>query len=111
MQIIRLLATQKGLPTNILWQPSVLYRVETLRQLALLQTRGVLGHDQMIDAVLNIAVHEGREVVDGVVDAVVGDASLGIVVGTYLGRAVTRRHHRLALRGNVVDVLLMSLIL
>ena len=45
-----------------------------------------------------------REVVDRIVDAVVGDASLWIVVGADLGRAVTRRDHRLALRGDLVEV-------
>ena len=74
-------------------------------QLALLQTLGVLGYDQVIDAVLNIAVHEGRKVVDRVVDAVVGDTPLRVVVGADLGRAVARRDHRLTLRGDLVEVL------
>ena len=65
----------------------------------------ILGHDQVVDAVLDVAVHEGREVVDRVVDAVVGDAPLRVVVGADLGRAVTRRDHRLALRGDLVEVL------
>ena len=79
-------------------------------EFALLQPFCILGYHELVDAVLDIAVHEGREVIDGVVDAVVGDTSLRIVVGAYLGRAVTRIHHRLALRGNVVDVLLVLLV-
>ena len=61
----------------------------------------------MVDAVLDVAVHEGGEVVDGVVDAVVGDAALRIVVGADFGRAVAGGDEGLAARGNVVDVLLM----
>ena len=49
-------------------------------QLAFLQALGVLRHDQVVDHVLYVAVHEGREVVDRIVDAVVGDTSLRIVV-------------------------------
>ena len=59
----------------------------------------------MVDHVLNVAVHESGEVVDRVVDAVVGDAALRIVVGADLGRTVARRDHRLALRGDFVEVL------
>ena len=58
----------------------------------------------MVDAVLDVAVHEGRQVVDRVVDAVVGDAPLRVVVGADLGRTVARRNHRLALRGDFVEV-------
>ena len=39
----------------------------------------------MVDAILNVAVHEGTEIVDGIVDAMVCDTSLRIIVGTDLG--------------------------
>ena len=42
----------------------------------------------MVDAVLDVSVHEGGEIVDGVVDAVVRDASLRIVVSTDFNRTV-----------------------
>ena len=45
----------------------------------------------MVDAILNITVHKGGKVINGIVDAVVGNTSLRIVVGTYLCRAVTGR--------------------
>ena len=64
----------------------------------------------MVDAVLDVSVHEGGEIVDGVVDAVVRDASLRIVVGAYLGGAVASADHRLTLGGDVVNVLLVFLI-
>lgn len=73
-------------------------------EFALLEALGVFRYDQMVDAVLDVAVHEGRQVVDRVVDAVVGDAPLRVVVGTDLGRTVARRNHRLALRGDFVEV-------
>ena len=38
-----------------------------LLQFALFQTLGIFGHNQLVDATLNIAIHEGREVVDSVV--------------------------------------------
>ena len=73
-------------------------------QFRLFQSLSVLRYDQVVDHVLNVTVHEGREVVDRIVDAVVGDTSLRVVVGADLGRAVARRDHRLALRGDLVEV-------
>ena len=64
----------------------------------------------MVDAVLDVSVHKGGEIINGVVDAVVGDASLRIVVGAYLGRAVASTDHRLTLGGDIVDVLLVFLV-
>lgn len=61
----------------------------------------------MVDAILNITVHKGGKVINGIVDAVVGNTSLRIVVGTYLCRAVTGRDHCLALGSDVVDVFLV----
>ena len=52
----------------------------------------------MVDAILNVAVHESLEIVDGVVDAMVGDASLRIIVGANLCRAVAGRYESLASR-------------
>ena len=59
---------------------------QSTSQLGLLQSLGILGHDKMVDAVLYLSVHEGRQIIDGVAYAMVGDASLRIVVGTYLGQ-------------------------
>ena len=50
-----------------------MYKRQVL-EFALLEALGVFRYDQMVDAVLDVAVHEGRQVVDRVVDAVVGDA-------------------------------------
>ena len=67
-----------------------------LLQFGFLKTLSVLGYDEVVDAVLDVSVHECCKVVDGVVDAVVRDAPLGIVVGTYLCRTVACRHQSLA---------------
>mgnify|MGYP007026104471 CR=1 FL=1 len=56
----------------------------TALQFALFQSFCIFRHNQVVDAVLDVSVHEGGEIVDGVVDAVVRDASLRIVVGAYL---------------------------
>ena len=56
---------------------------------------------------MDVSVHEGGEIVDGVVDAVVRDASLRIVVGADFSGAVAGRHHCLASRRDVVNVFLM----
>ena len=58
-------------------------------QLALLESFCILGYHELINAVLNVTVHEGCKIIDGVIDAVVGDASQRIVVGADLCRAVT----------------------
>ena len=65
-------------------------------ELRFLEAFGVLGYDEVVDAVLYVAVHKGGKVVDGVVDAMVSDAPLRIVVGAYLGRAVSCGDERLA---------------
>ena len=49
----------------------------------------ILGDDELINAVLNITVEKGIEVVDGVVDSVIGDTPLREVVGADLGRSVS----------------------
>ena len=61
-------------------------------QFSLLELLGILGNDEVVDAVLNVTVHEGRQVVDGVANAVVGDATLGVIVGANLCRAVAGAH-------------------
>ena len=58
-------------------------------QFGLLQSFCIFRHDEVVDAVLYVAVHKCRKIVYGVVDAVVGDASLWIVVGTDFCTAVT----------------------
>ena len=72
-----------------------------------LETLGVLSDGKLVDDLLDIAVHEDGQVVHRIVDAVVGHTGLGIVVRTYLGRAVTGGHHGLALFGHLVEVLLV----
>jgi len=64
----------------------------------------------MINAVLNIAVHKSGEVIDGIVDTVVGDTSLRIVVSTYLYRTVTGGNHGFAFGCDIVDVFLVFLV-
>ena len=78
-----------------------------LSQLLLLQTLRILGNDKVVDAVLNIAIHKRRQVVDRVVYAVVGDSTLRIVVGANLCRTVASRYECLTLRRNLVEVLLI----
>ena len=73
-------------------------------KLALLDAFSVFGDREAVDAVLNVAVHKGGEVVDGVIDAVVSDATLGKVIGADLGRTVSGGDHGLAARRNVVHV-------
>ena len=72
-----------------------------------LEALGVLGYLQLVYAVLDVAVHEGGQIVHRPIDAVIGDAALRLVVGTELGLAVACRHHGLALRGDAVQILLM----
>ncbi len=55
---------------------------------AFFEAFGVFSHNQVVDAVLDVAVHECGKVIDGIADAVVGDAPLRIVVGANLGAAV-----------------------
>ena len=65
----------------------------------------------MVDAILDVTVHKGGQVVDCVADAVVGNTALWIVVGTDLGRAVTGRNEGLATRSNVVHILLVLVVI
>ena len=89
------LITQKSLKSSdsrLIYFRYILFLMEeklSILQFALLQTLGVLGYNQVVDAVLNVTIHKGRKIVDGVVYTVVGDAALRIVVGTNLRRAVT----------------------
>ena len=49
----------------------------------------VFRNNEMIYAVLDIAIHECGQIVYGIIDAVIGDASLWLVVGSDFGRTVT----------------------
>ena len=71
------------------------------------QLLGVFGKLEGFDAVLDVAVHEVGQVVHAPADAVVGDAALGIVVGAHLLAAVARGHHGLALRGELLHILVV----
>ena len=73
-------------------------------QLVLLELLRVLGHRQVVYHVLNVAIHEALQVVDGVSYAVVGDPSLRIVVGAYLCRAVASGDKRFASVLNVANI-------
>ena len=64
----------------------------------------------MVDAVLDIAVHEGGKIVDRVVDAMIGDTSLREVVGADLGTTIACRNECLAPVGNVIDIFLVLLV-
>jgi hypothetical protein len=61
----------------------------------------------VVDAILNLSVHESGEVINGVVDAMVRDAPLWIVVGANFGGAIACRDEALTSRRDVVDVFLM----
>src|SRR6266850_1912189 len=54
---------------------------------------------QGVDEIIEVAVQHFGEVVDGVVDAMIGDAVLRKVVRANLGRAVARPHLRPTLAG------------
>ena len=56
-----------------------------LLEFTLLQSFRILSHHELVDTFLDVAIHEGGEIVYGVVDAVVGDAALRIVIGTDFG--------------------------
>ncbi len=56
----------------------------------LLQTVCVLGHCEAVDAFLYVAVHKCLQIINGIVYAMVGDASLRIVVGADFCGAVAR---------------------
>ena len=65
-------------------------------KLGLLEPFGVLGNREVVNAVLNIAVHESLKIVYGVIDAVVGYSPLRIIVGADFSRAVAGLNHCLA---------------
>ena len=50
----------------------------------------------MVDEVGEVAAEDSGQIIDGVVDAMVGDAALREIVGADFGRAVAGRHKRLA---------------
>ena len=64
----------------------------------------------MVDAILDVAIHEGSEIIDSVVDTMVGDASLRIVVRPDFCRTVAGANHRLTLAGDIIDIFLMFFI-
>ena len=55
--------------------------------------------DQRFDDWVEVALHDLVELVEGEVDAVVGDASLRKIVGADASGAVARAHQRLACGG------------
>ena len=57
---------------------------------------GVFGHDEVVDTVLDVTVDKGLKIIDSVVDAMIGDASLRIIIGAYLGRTVAGANEGLA---------------
>ena len=74
---------------------------------ARLQTLGILGYLQLVENLLQIAVHHGAQIIERQVDPVIRHAALRIVVRANLGAAVARRNHRLALRSDFVQVFLV----
>ena len=58
------------------------------------------------DEIVDVAVHGGGEVVAGVMDAVVGDAVLGEVVGADFFAAVAGADEGFAIGGGLGDFLL-----
>ena len=67
----------------------------------------VLGNRQRINHSLDVSCHKALQVVCGVTYTVVGYAPLRVVVGTYLGRAVARRHQTFSTTSNVVHIFLV----
>ena len=61
----------------------------------------ILADHQLVYYPLDIAFHEGGEVVEGVVDAVVGNTSLRLIVGADLRGAVACGDHCFAARSDV----------
>ena len=82
-------------------------RVMTILHFSFLQSFGIFGYDEVVDAVLYVAVHKRLQIVYGIVYAVVGDAALRIIVCTDFGRTVASRNERFAAVGYVVNVLLV----
>jgi hypothetical protein len=72
-----------------------------------LESLGVFCYLKLVDAFLDVTVHEHRKVVHGPVDPVVRHAALGIIVGTDLGGTVTSGDHGLALGTDLVEIFLM----
>ena len=64
--------------------PSGRVGVGAVLEFCLLHPFCIFSHDEVVDAILYVAVHEGGKVVNGVANAVVGDAPLWIVVGANL---------------------------
>src|SRR5690606_12373971 len=62
---------------------------------------GIFGKLKGIDNLLNITIHDVREVVKCHSDAVFGNPALWIIIGAYLGRPVAGRYHGFPLGCNV----------
>ena len=60
-------------------------QLSTSLKFAFFQAFCIFRYDQMVDTILDVSVHEGCQIIDCIVDAVVGDTSLGIVVSSYFG--------------------------
>ena len=65
--------------------------ISSLLQLAVFYPLGIFGNDEAVDTVLYIAVHKSGEVVNRIIDTMVGDAPLREIVGADFGRPVARR--------------------
>ena len=53
------------------------------------------------------SVHESIQMIDRIIDTMIGDSALRIIVSSDFGRSVACRNHGLALVGNIVYVFLM----
>src|SRR5215469_2972119 len=73
----------------------------------LLQPLRLIVCHERVDQGLQPAIHKLGQLVNGVPDAVVSDAVLREVIGANLLAAVTRSHHRLALLGKGLLLLLL----
>ena len=60
-----------------------------LSKRCLFHSLSILCHNQVVNAILYMSVHEGIQIIYGIANAVVFDTSLRVVVRTYLGRTVT----------------------
>src|SRR5215204_2819716 len=76
-----------------------------------LELLGLVVRDEGVDELVERALHDEVELVDGEADAVVADAVLLEVVGANLFGAVARAYHRAALAGlRLVLLLLLQLL-
>ena len=61
----------------------------------------------MVDAILYVAIHKGRKIIDRIIDTMVCDASLREIVCPYFCRTVSSAYHSLSSRCNIIEIFSM----